>query len=525
MQSAAPTRVARAARAAAAAAPLAASSTAGSLDLPTSSTASSGPARSGPAHSHTAGAPNKKRARQRQDKPRLEGKWLPVLQGRSPRGRGCGHFVYGTPTPSTKIAAFDLDGTVIRPLGGKAFPKSSFDWEFCGPEVVPKLRATYRQGYSLLLISNQASSVPSLASDFRKKLPFVARKIGVPLRAFACFDFDEFRKPAPGMWHAFAERFNGGASIDYSASFYVGDAAGRPADHADTDRKFALNTGLRFLTPEQFFLGHEADPDWTLWGWHPHAYDHTLPPPPQLADPAAATLGADDAPEVVLLVGPPAVGKTAYAAQLEQEGYLVLRLPRDAAPAALEPALHAALTRPPSSGAPTPRGLIIDASLPTRRARARLLAAVRASAAPVRTRCVVWTACAGGGDGAEQGVRMGSDEDTREVVELGRHNAVFRLATGAGEGQGEGAAGLTPLREFEAWARCYEVPTLAEGFTTLTPHRFSFSPSQSGGVPLSRWTQWLADAYPGKAKKTGRVALRGADLLVRPGAVARAEER
>lgn len=33
-------------------------------------------------------------------------------------------------------------------------------------------------------------------------------------------------------------------------SFFVGDAAGRPADFASTDRKWALNIGLPFYTPE-----------------------------------------------------------------------------------------------------------------------------------------------------------------------------------------------------------------------------------------------------------------------------------
>jgi hypothetical protein len=43
-------------------------------------------------------------------------------------------------------------------------------------------------------------------------------------------------------------------------SFYCGDAAGRPAgngrkkDFTDTDRKFALNVGLTFYTPEMYFL-------------------------------------------------------------------------------------------------------------------------------------------------------------------------------------------------------------------------------------------------------------------------------
>lgn len=139
----------------------------------------------------------------------------------------------------------------------------------------------------------------------------------MPLNAFACWDFDEFRKPAPGMWDAVCElAARGGYDVgelrcchprdqralklrlrtDYEKSFYVGDAAGRSTDHADTDRsqfgtrdiriilrsltrssraEFAANAGLQFLTPEELFGGEEADPDWALWGWNPLAYNHT----------------------------------------------------------------------------------------------------------------------------------------------------------------------------------------------------------------------------------------------------------
>lgn len=46
------------------------------------------------------------------------------------------------------------------------------------------------------------------------------------------------------------------AFADITSSYYVGDAAGRPArvgfakDHGDGDRKWADNLGLRFFTPE-----------------------------------------------------------------------------------------------------------------------------------------------------------------------------------------------------------------------------------------------------------------------------------
>ena len=43
---------------------------------------------------------------------------------------------------------------------------------------------------------------------------------------------------------------------DLAASFFVGDAAGRHGDHASTDRKWALNIGISFWTPEVIALNH-----------------------------------------------------------------------------------------------------------------------------------------------------------------------------------------------------------------------------------------------------------------------------
>jgi bifunctional polynucleotide phosphatase/kinase len=41
--------------------------------------------------------------------------------------------------------------------------------------------------------------------------------------------------------------------VDVGSCFYVGDAAGRPGDHADSDKQFAANIGVTFKTPEELF--------------------------------------------------------------------------------------------------------------------------------------------------------------------------------------------------------------------------------------------------------------------------------
>lgn len=80
----------------------------------------------------------------------------------------------------------------------------------------------------------------------------------VPLRVLAALKKDIYRKPNIGMFDVIASIYaEKGYEVDLENSLFVGDAAGRmgdgrgvPKDHSDTDFKFALNVGLKFVTPE-----------------------------------------------------------------------------------------------------------------------------------------------------------------------------------------------------------------------------------------------------------------------------------
>ena len=66
--------------------------------------------------------------------------------------------------------------------------------------------------------------------------------------------------------------YNGGITPDMSASYYVGDAAGRPKgwapgkkkDFSCGDRMFAANIGIKFMTPEEYFFGEKPP----AFEWH-----------------------------------------------------------------------------------------------------------------------------------------------------------------------------------------------------------------------------------------------------------------
>jgi bifunctional polynucleotide phosphatase/kinase len=47
---------------------------------------------------------------------------------------------------------------------------------------------------------------------------------------------------------------------DKAQSFFIGDAAGRAGDFAATDRKWALNVGVPFFTPEACMHSLSARP-------------------------------------------------------------------------------------------------------------------------------------------------------------------------------------------------------------------------------------------------------------------------
>ncbi|KAF6764952.1 polynucleotide kinase 3'-phosphatase [Ephemerocybe angulata] len=231
--------------------------------------------------------------------------WLPSL---GPR-KTCFHAINLKPVNASKVAALDLDGTVI-----KADLRHSTDWQWWAPIVPKKLRELHNEGYSIVLISNQNLKAGKL-NTWKEKVAKVAKALeDIPFRLLSATEKDEFRKPMPGMYYELEKIFaKDGVQIDKGQSFFVGDAAGRiysktKKDFASTDRKWALNVELKFLTPEEYFLGLPPHPTYELPGFDPS----TLPELPEVLPSSSALLPPPLTQELVVFVGFPSLGKTSF---------------------------------------------------------------------------------------------------------------------------------------------------------------------------------------------------------------------
>ena len=179
---------------------------------------------------------------------------------------------------------------------------------------------------------------------FKQKCNAVLAQLGIPTTLYAATGKDIYRKPRAGMWTELKDDYDLSESdIDHENSVFVGDAGGRtagaaPKDFSCSDRNLAHNIGIKYQTPEEFFLGEEPRDfkrDFDL-GNFPFAEKED----------DDIVLEKPSGKDIVLFVGSPGAGKsTFYWKHLKPLGYERVNqdiLKRSAPPLA---ASRASLTR------------------------------------------------------------------------------------------------------------------------------------------------------------------------------------
>ncbi|PHH84995.1 hypothetical protein CDD83_1068 [Cordyceps sp. RAO-2017] len=238
--------------------------------------------------------------------------------------------------PRRKIAAFDLDSTLIDTSSGKKHASNAADWKWWDSCVPGRLRELYRdQGYRLVILSNQGgltlhfdagykgpkASVQKRVTDFKQKCNAVLTNLDLPTTVYAATGHDIYRKPRTGMWKEVCEDYGiSEHEVDLENSFFVGDAAGRLAvlggdkaaaiakDFSCSDRNLAHNIGIDFKTPEEFFLGQKPRDfhrDFDL-AHYPFGDEAPLDGSPE---PIFETKNEQ---ELVMFCGPPGAGKSTF---------------------------------------------------------------------------------------------------------------------------------------------------------------------------------------------------------------------
>ncbi|KAL8711647.1 MAG: hypothetical protein Q9220_004057 [cf. Caloplaca sp. 1 TL-2023] len=368
-------------------------------------------------------------------------------------------------TKRRKIAAFDFDSTLIATLSGNVFSKDSNDWRWWHNSVPASLKQLASDGYCIAILSNQGSlglkdDSKSLKSDkkslsnFKAKVTSVFNQLDVPIILLAASARDEYRKPRTGMWTELLEELDLDVDPgpDLKASFFVGDAGGRAArggakaDHSCSDRNLAVNVGIDFKTPEEFFLNEPPNP--FVRDFEPASY----------MSPSAAlhTLAFDkrNALDIVLFCGSPASGKsTFYRSHLKPLGYHRVNQDTLKTRDKCVKVAEGCLTEGDS--------VAIDNTNADRETRSIWIQVARKFKVPIR--CVYFTA----------------------PPKLCQHNDTVRAI--AGESFNPDKRTILPHSAFSSFASRFKQPTMDEGFQDVVVVHFNFQ----GDAELRKiWSQY-----------------------------------
>ena len=233
--------------------------------------------------------------------------------------------------PRDKVAGFDLDQTLVNwNLPPGSWPSSVQQYELWNSSVIDKMRKLDKDGYKLVIFSNQGGIKGALngkiAARVKSVIDWIAKKLGRPVFAICSTQIgSEYHKGNSGMWEIMESRCNAGLEVGPDLSFFVGDSDGKGEGYQlkGVDKAFAENVGrlrnvqMKFFTPKEFFGDSNLElRKLTL---------ANSTPPPRPSVPKRAILertallgGYVQAPLLLILVGVQGSGKSTFSQSLGQ---------------------------------------------------------------------------------------------------------------------------------------------------------------------------------------------------------------
>ncbi|KAL8287824.1 hypothetical protein RB597_000035 [Gaeumannomyces tritici] len=378
-----------------------------------------------------------------------------------------------------KIAAFDLDSTLITTASGKKFASGPNDWKWWHRSVPSKLQSLYNDGYRVVILSNQAGLTlhpdpkakgPAKGAgvkldQFKQKCSSVFAQLNLPITLYAATARDVFRKPRIGMWTEMLEDHRLDlADVDLEHSIFVGDAGGRtaqlvkgakplPKDFSCSDRNLAHNIGIPYQTPEEYFLGEEPRQFAREFDLAHHYFPKDASEGGKEAEGRLFERKNDK--DIVLFCGPPGAGKsTFYWKHLEGLGYE--RVNQDKLKTK-EKCLAAA-----SDLVQEGRSVAVDSTNPDPETRAQWVALARKRGVPIRC---VWF---------------------KTPMALAQHNDAVRSMNAMLNPE---ARGSLPTIAFNTFGSRFKAPELSEGFQDIVEIEFAFRGSREEYAAWAKY--WL----------------------------------
>lgn len=251
-----------------------------------------------------------------------------------------------------KLAGFDLDSTLIKTKSGRVFPINKDDWQWLNADctttslsVPAKLKQLYDEGFSIIIITNQSKFSIETKIKIENIVKAITFEYELELTILISTSYNKFRKPMPGFSDYLRHKYGQYSTED---SFYVGDAMDSKLDHSNCDICFAVNSKVKFYYSYHYFSVNNATKYWLRTIPGPETYEIPKELQQSLWDPiwnpdeilnmitSSASSEVSDSNEnkmvdiaseydCVILVGPPASGKSTFAKQLHQKfGFSIL---------------------------------------------------------------------------------------------------------------------------------------------------------------------------------------------------------